>query len=276
MTIAMGYRCLNGVVVAADTLVIIGIDAQEGTKVDARWTTHGRFAFVNASDDGNATATLTEDIFHAIENSQTLGTYQELGKVIKATMTSWRQGFGGRKPPATQLILGAQLGNLRARLYACDPPNTFLEKDDYWAVGSGAAVTDPLYQTLFGMDGGEYTDVQGILRRISYLFYRAKKDNVYCGKNTECAIVSLSPPPTDGPIAVEPHDMKQAELYMREVDNLLSSAALFATASGAFNAATVDQDALELADMLRTLDDVRTLTFHDHRGDVIKLSVDRI
>jgi hypothetical protein len=122
MTIAIGYHCLNGVVVTADTLVVIGADAQEGTKLDSRWTKHGKFAFVNSSDDGNATATLTEDIFHAIENSAVLQNYHELGGSIKAIMTSWRQGFGGRKPPATQLILAAQLGGLQARLYACDPP----------------------------------------------------------------------------------------------------------------------------------------------------------
>lgn len=275
MTIAMGYRCLNGVVVAADTMVLIGTDAQEGTKLDARLTKYGRFAFVNASDDGDATATLVDDIFHAIDNSPALNTYQDLGKVIKASMTSWRKGFGGRKPPGTQLILGAQLRNLQACVYACDPPNTFREKEDYWAVGAGAAVTDPLYQTLFSTHGGEYTDVQGVLRRISYLFYRAKKDHIYCGKNTECAIISLGTPATEWPITVDPDDMKRAELYMQEVDNLLSSAAIFVTASNAI-ASTLDQDANELAKILRSLDDVRTLTFHNNYGDVIKLSLDRI
>jgi hypothetical protein len=49
MTIAIGYHCWKGVVVAADTLVIIGQDVQEGSKLNVKWTKHGSFAIVHSS-----------------------------------------------------------------------------------------------------------------------------------------------------------------------------------------------------------------------------------
>ena len=69
--------------------------------------------------------------------------------------------------------------------------------------------------------------------------------------------------------------MKQAEIYMREVDTLLGSAAIFATNSTAFSDTRIDRDARELADMLMCLSDLRALAFHDDGGDLIRLTADK-
>jgi 20S proteasome alpha/beta subunit len=266
MTIGIGYKCWNGVVVAADTMIVIGQDVQEGTKLEVKWTPCGSFAFVNSSDDGNATTTLVNEICHAFDTPN-VRTYRELGQAVKNCMTEWRRGFGGRKPPDTQLILGAKLRGQDAKLFLCDPPNTFVEKDDYVACGAGAAVTDPLYETLFSNNGGEYTEVQNILRRTAYLIYRAKKDNLLCGKKTDCAVVSNE---DFEPTTVIETDMQAAEDVSRSLDFLLSNAAICALQD---DKTVLHKNAVELGEMMEGMEGMESLRatqFHDVYGKRIK------
>lgn len=263
MTIAIGYHCWKGVVVVADTLVIIGPDVQEGTKLDVKWTQSGAFAFVNSSMDANATATLIGNIFHVLETGQFIYSYRHLGDVIKASMTDWRRGFGGRKPPETQLILAAKLKGHVPALFLCEPPNTFLEKDDYVAVGAGASVTDPLYNTLFGNNGGAYSDVHTVLRRLCYLIYRAKKDSWMCGKRTHSAFVHRD---DKEPSHIDQHDMADAEQVASGLDFLLSSASVFALED---DESAIDRHATDLGDMLKSFKALRSITFHDEHGEAL-------
>ena len=117
----------------------------------------------------------------------------------------------------------AKLQKKKAKLFFCEPPNTVTEKDNYFAVGAGAAVTDPLYETLFWNNGGDHTNVQEILRRVSYLIYRAKKDSAFCGKRTEACAVGRD---REGPWVVEWDDLKIAEEAGKQLDFILSSAAV--------------------------------------------------
>src|SRR5438309_9426112 len=104
MTIALGYRCHNGVILAADTLVIIGDqEAHEGTKLEDFLARSGSFAFVNASNDANATASLITDIRHEIENGE-INTYRELGRIIKHEMTAGMTGFKEKEFPGMQML----------------------------------------------------------------------------------------------------------------------------------------------------------------------------
>jgi hypothetical protein len=260
MTIAIGYRCHNGVVLAADTLVIIGPDVQEGQKLDIGKTANGSFAFVNSSMDANATATLIADICHGLQANKSLTTYRDVGNVVKTIMTEWRRGFGGRRPPETQLILGAKLFGLPAGLFLCEPPNTFLEKDDYVAVGAGASVTDPLYKTLFGNNGGDHTEVHSILRRVAYLVYRAKKDSWMCGKATTAALVHQG---GREPTRVRDMDMDDAEANASVIDFLLGSAAIFALDG---DEDSVEYHASSLGDMLKSAKGLRSMRFHEEHG----------
>jgi hypothetical protein len=265
MTIALGHHCFKGVVVASDTAVIIGDkELQEGSKLDKLYGKSGTFAIANASNDGDAAASLVAEIVEDLRTVE-IKNYKELRTLFKRHMANWAMDFGQARPPDTQLILGAKLFGGRPKLFFCSPPNTFREKDDYVAAGMGASVTDPLHATLFGNNGGDHTSLLFILRRVAYLMYRAKKDSPWCGKRTECAIVGRD---DVEPIEVNWRDMKAAERASTGLDFLLSSAAVFAFHS---DTATAAENALNLADVFKQVDDLWKTEFHDYRGDEIKL-----
>lgn len=259
MTIAIGYRCYGGVIVAADTLVVIGQEAHEGSKLRAFWTQFGSFAFVDASDDANATKSLLLEIEDQV-TSKCPADHQELGKTIKTVMAQWRKGFGSRKPPNTSLIVGCKLkGEPEPGLFLCEPPNTSRPIDDYIGVGGGASVTDFIHRYLFSHLGGEYIDVQAVLRRIAYMLYRAKKDTIVCGKNTHAAVVYDH---RRLPTLVHMEDLAFAEEKCGNLDPLLSSVAEFAFDSTAENMKTKLEDAM---DMLR-LSSIRDVKFREDRS----------
>jgi 20S proteasome alpha/beta subunit len=264
MTIAIGYHCFKGVIVAADTAIVLPpADLQEETKLTTFVSASGSFAIVNASNDGNATATLLADVTDKVR-SDNPSTYSDLQRIFKREMTEWRRAFGRRRPPDTQLILAAKLLNNPPKLFFCEPPNTVVEKDDYIAAGYGAAVTDPVYSTLFKQDGGEYSDVQQVLRRVSYMMYRAKKDNVYCGKKTDCAVVwKHDAYPED----VQQSDMERAEKRSEELDWLFSAVTMFA-----FGGSTTEMDSVELGKLIgESTTMFRGTTFRGRGGEELSL-----
>ncbi len=262
MTIALGYLCHRGVVIAADTAVVMPpSQLQEGTKMLSVWGRSGHFAIANSSDDGHATATLQAELKHDLEMVE-LKDFRDLSGMFKQRMTEWSDGYGTRTPPAMQFILGAKIGGMEPKLFFCEPPNTVREVDDYIAAGSGGSVTDPLYTTFFGNNGGDHTDVQIILRRVAYLIYRAKKDDVYGGKRTDCVVIGQDI------IEVDQDDMLAAESLSQDLDFVASGAALFATGS---DDSHIEQDAHELADMLKG-GGLRKIEFHNHSGWTISLT----
>jgi hypothetical protein len=262
MTIALGYLCFHGVIVAADTALTVGDgELQEGRKLDTFICDTGSFALVHASSDANATRTLIAQIIEDVE-SQSPKNYRDVKKLFTKAMTEWWQAFGRQKPPDTTLILGAKLVGQEPKLFFCEPPNTMLEKDDYVSAGAGDSVTQPLYDALFSNDGGTYSDVQQILRRIAYLIHRAKEGNVYCGKKTNCAVVWRH---DYLPSEVEWVDMRRAEKASRELDELFSGVSMFVFGSGT---TTIEPKAMiEMLDQSSAW--LKTLPLHDQRGDLI-------
>jgi hypothetical protein len=265
MTIGIGYHCYNGVVVAADTAVIIGeSELQEGSKLDVMWCPAGQFAFANTSHDANATKSLLDNIEHEFNRAQ-FSTYRDMTWLLKQCMTEWRLGFGKQKPPSTALVLGAKIPHKTAKLFFCEPPNTVREKDDHVAVGAGATVTDLAYETLFSHNGGEYADVHEVLRRVSYLIYRAKKDSAFCGKRTEALVIGRD---REGPWEIDWNDLKVAEAAGQSLDFLLSSAAISAFGS---DDGTIEANARELGNILESVTQLRSIKFHDNYGNEVVL-----
>jgi hypothetical protein len=208
---------------------------------------------------------LLGEIHHSLENASPSG-YRELGLTIKQQMRTWSDGFGRRKPPASPLIMAAKLKGKAAKLFHCDPPNTFSEQDDYVAVGYGASVTDPLYHLLFDNNGGEHTHIQTVLRRIAYLIYRAKKGNALCGKRTHAAVVWRD---DLAPTIVRSTDMESAENRSQGLDFLFSSTAIFALQ---VDESVIQENAQGLGRMLEELKSLRATKFHNPYGDEITLT----
>jgi 20S proteasome alpha/beta subunit len=263
VTIAIGYRCHNGVVLAADTLTAIGEEAHEGQKLMKFWAKSGAFGFVHASDDANATISLIAEMRREIERT-VLSDYHQLGTVIKKQMTDWRQAFGRKKPPFSHIILGVKLNSLPPTLFFCEAPNTFREIGDYIAIGGGAAVTDFLHKYLFSHLGGEYLSAPAILRRIAYMIYRAKKDTTVCGKNTHATVIFRS---EIEPILVSMEDMEAAEKNSTALDLLLGCVAEFSLDSTAEN---INHNTAELVDTLNASVSLRMAPFRDIYGNDIK------
>jgi 20S proteasome alpha/beta subunit len=264
MTIALGYHCQKGVIVAADTLVVVGEgELQEGNKLYTDTGLNGSYAIVTAGLDGNAAQMIITEILAELARTN-VESYAKLGQIFKRHMTDWRRGYGNKKTPDMQFLLAAKLQGQIPKLYFCEPPNTFAEKDDYYGIGYGSSVTDRLYETLFNHLGGVWIDVQHVLRRIAYLMYQAKKNTTYCGKGTTCAIVFGE---RMFPREVASCDFEQAESMSVGLDYLLSSTAEFSLGS---TADSIEKNADELGGMLKDIH-LRDFIFHDNFGDEIKL-----
>jgi ATP-dependent protease HslVU (ClpYQ) peptidase subunit len=263
MTIAIGMACHGGIIIAADTQIAIGNAAQKASKLYIFKAKSGPFAIAFATEDTNATRTLINRIQRNLANADCADS-DELEKIICKYMTEWRSAYT-INPPPMQLVLACRLNQEAPRLFFCEPPNTFLEHDDgYVAAGSGADVTDSLHSTLFGASTTPSIE-QAALRRVAYLMYRAKQDNVLCGKSTYCAIVSWD---CNFPLIVNHLDFEVAENYATELDFLLKCTATLYL-GGAED--KVKDNAKGIADNFEGLATFRLAKFRGLNGEVIKL-----
>lgn len=274
MTIALGAICVGGIIVAADTNVVLEDGSKtQGCKVATALSTTGSYVIANASMDGNAAKTLVAHLVSDLENNE-LESLRDVEGIVADRMTQWASAH--TKSPSVQLVLAAKVARETTAdfpderglaLYFCEPPNTVLRKlalDDsrgYVAVGTGAAVTDPLYMML-------YSSALKIPRKrlieISYLMYRAKKDSAFCGGRTNAVWLPSENIP---PVWIKPPDMEKAEALGPTLDFLLNG-----------TAAAVQQHTEEsirsyvgsLGDMLVNVGaSFRELTFHSLEGKEI-------
>ena len=193
MTIGIGMLCTHGVVIAADSRMALPDGSTHlAQKLHATKSANGAYVLTYAADDANAARTLRDDLFEDLIEGDP-ATLREVEDIVRPRMAKWAAAYTHHLP-YIELILGVSTPapwvperQLRggAGLYFCQPPNTmllkhFLEPDPstYVAIGGGAAVTDPLYKTLFG----GMTNPKECLKQIAYLLYRTKKDQgQFCG-----------------------------------------------------------------------------------------------
>ena len=260
MTIAIGLQYYGGVLVASDNKVVLSDGSVKyAAKLNAFKGKSGIFAIVASTNDANASKTLENKIEKFLRNNA-VSNREELEHAFATQMSSWYV-IAGEKA-GIQFVLGACLKNDGARLYFCEPPNSFVEiNDGYVAVGSGASVTDPLHKMLFGFSDHDSPIVS--LRKLSYLMYRAKKDSALCGGRTHCALLH---PTFDEPRIVNILDLEAAEKKGPGLDFLLQSAALFALSS---TDKTLKGNGAGLGQMLENLAGLRAVVFHDNYGDKI-------
>jgi hypothetical protein len=232
MTIALGALCAGGLIIAADTAIIADDGSKTyGLKVHQGMSKTGCYVIASATQDGNAAKTLTIQILDELEE-QDPKTLARVEKIVQEKMTAWAYAYS-QSPPGIQMVFGAfvncvsipgkNIGGGLA-LYFCEPPNTIVRKhhtDDssgYVAVGTGAAVTDPLFKTMFS----SVASPSSRLKEISYLMYRAKKDSALCDGHTNAVFLK------DGyetPFWVTPIDMELAEKQGQRYDFLVRALA---------------------------------------------------
>ena len=195
---------MDGVLVAADTCIVHSDGTKtDGPKVGTTFTPNGTYTVANSAEDGNAANTLAVTILHHLE-ANNFPTILQVERAISDCMTQWWQDFGQRNPPDVQLILGSVMKRV-PRLHFCTPPNTVYQKADYVGIGTGSRTTDPLVKTLFS--GYGFT-VRDRLWQIAYLFYRAKKDEAFCGGSTTPIFLSLD---SKLPTYISTEEMAEAE-----------------------------------------------------------------
>ena len=243
MTIALGVICRDGLIIAADTRMSTTdgffFDA---CKVKSALTASGVFTIAYASESGNAGETLVNEVIADLKthNPDSLNGVEQW---LKAAMTRWYSEY--REEPKTQLIVGTFV-NRNVGLYFCQPPNTVTRKtfsdssDGYVAIGLGASVTDPLFRTLFGSPVSPHR----CLREVSYLMYRAKKENAFCGGHTDAVFLKEE---HVEPLRIEHLDMAQAESFGLRVDVALADTA---TAVLCATKATDPKSILDLANAI--------------------------
>jgi hypothetical protein len=260
MTIAIGMQYHGGVLIAADNKVVLDDGSVKySEKLKAFKGKSGIFAIVAATQDANASKTLQKKIENFLCSTE-VKDREELEHGIATQMSNWH--VIASEKSGVQFVFGGCLKNDGARLYFCEPPNTFVEiNDGYYACGSGSSVTDPLQKMLFGFS--DYDSPIVGLRKLSYLMYRAKKDSVMCGGRTHCALLH---PNYDEPRIVNILDLEAAEKKGPGLDFLLHSAALFALSS---TDRTVKSNGVGLGQMLENLAGLRAVEFHDNYGDKI-------
>ncbi|HEX4007728.1 MAG TPA: hypothetical protein VHX60_16255 [Acidobacteriaceae bacterium] len=233
MTIAIGALCSEGLIVAADTRVVMSDGATSvGVKVHTGMSATCSFVIANATEDGNAANTLIPDIIGELEqrDPQSL---TEAETNVRTTMTHWvsQHPHGA---PAVQLIIGINVdrpvfpggregGGIE--LYFCEPPNTMVRKtalDDcrgYIAIGAGSVVTDPIFRSFFAAPA----PTRQRLLQISYLMYRAKKDMASaCGGTTNAVVLRRT---HEFPIWISHFEMDHAENQGSIFDYVLRRAA---------------------------------------------------
>jgi hypothetical protein len=232
MTIALGTLCSSGLIVAADTNVVMSDGSKtQGCKVATAYGRTGSYVIANAAEDGNAANTLVGHILADLKNKQP-DSLSAVESIVADRLTSWAGAF--YKPPSIQLALGAMVakeciagfpdeGGLG--LYFCEPPNTVLRKgmfDDsrgYVAIGSGATYTDPIYKMLFSF---AIKTQRKRLLEIAYLMYRAKKDAAFCGGYTNAIWLKRE---HVEPVWIRATDMERAEAMGPSLDFLLNGTA---------------------------------------------------
>jgi|GEM_PF-6956278 len=272
MTIAIGYPCRKGVIVAADTNEIVSLtEKRKGCKLTTfTGKNDGVYAIVDATDNAIAAKVLIDKIQWRLTNTE-IKSLEDFSECIVEQMTEWHDQYGYQPTPIVSLLVAFKVAGHGVRLYHCQPPNVVTQQNGYYAIGEGASVTDPLKKYLFNILS-DTSDVQTVLRTVAYLMYRAKKDSRHCEGDTHCAIVSLS---HDEPVIVPSLEMERAEKHSTELDFLIHTLSTFVLQSadadsGDDTEKILEKNAQGLAKMMTDFKDIRT-PFHDVYGDEIKL-----
>lgn len=265
MTIALGMLCHGGAVLATDGRSTY----EDGAAARARKlcvvsTTDISFAFATAATDLNAAETLVRRIATTLgKAAKTVKEWVHVEDIISGKMADWSAAYGQHPSPATSLIAGVTVPTLGTRLYLCEPPATVLFKEEgYIAVGSGAAVTDPLFASFF-TPLSPHCGPQYICREAAYLMYRAKKGNVYCGGPTDAVFLNTAEMSATW---INGYDFRDAEAASFQLDLILQQAT---TAALTDSGQLLENNASSIKGVILQCERLRETVFHSVQGRII-------
>lgn len=263
MTIGIGMMCHGGVVIAADGQVSYPDGSKtRGRKVCKANAAHITFGIAQSTEDSNVSEGLVNEISAGLSNPEEINSWKGFETAVKSKMTEWHGAYGAISPPSIQLIIGAAIPSLGARLYYCQPPNTAIQKTGgYVSIGSGAAVADTLFTLLFS-PAFKTQNIQVVLHEIAYLMYRAKgiEGNAWCGGPTDAVYLDSTTARTEW---IYSGDFKIAEEAAFQLDAILNQTSLITlTQTNDF----LDQNPTAVIDMIRTCEKFRQVIFHDLGG----------
>jgi 20S proteasome alpha/beta subunit len=266
MTIAMGMLCHGGAIIAVDGRATIedGSVSRSRKLCSVNSTGGISFGIATATDDLDAAETLVRRIAEKLtERAKTIKKWAQIENYISGKMKEWAWAYGYHPFPVTRLIIGITIPGKGTRLYLCEPPNTVLPKEDgYVAVGSGAAVTDPLFRAfftpLFASSGPQY-----VCRGLAYLMYRAKKENAFCGDPTDAIYLDTAQSQVTW---INGRDFKEAENASFQLDLILQTAT---TAALTDSGALLENNASGIKGVIIQCERLRETVFHTASGKII-------
>ena len=265
MTIAIGMLCHGGAILATDgRSTCEDGSAARGRKLCVVDMGNLSFAFAIAADDLNAAESLVRRTSTTLGNAaKTINGWPEIENIIRGEMEQWTGAYGQHPFPVTRLIAGITIPSQETRLYLCEPPATVLFKEDgYIAVGSGAAVTDPLFATFFTALSST-CDPQYVCREVAYLMYRAKKDNIYCGGPTDAVFLNTHEVSATW---INGLDFREAESASFQLDLILQQAT---TAALTDPGQWLENNASSIKSVILQCERLRNTAFHGISGKAV-------
>jgi len=181
MTITIGIRCSDGIIIAADREVGDGYMKNDVGKIRATFrgtNPIGQIAIAGAGSSSyiNEVSKIMTDEF-AEENSG-------LAEITNKHRTYYNDivmpmAVYGANAPDYQLLIGSVGGNVRKGIYSTSGLS-LTESDDYEAIGAGAAIANEWLSRLW-----DYVPVRHAAKLAAYVIFHVKNSVPSCGQGTD-------------------------------------------------------------------------------------------
>ncbi|TAM80056.1 MAG: hypothetical protein EPN47_16315 [Acidobacteria bacterium] len=220
MTVAIGFRCDDGIVLSTDTQYTMGPAKTDGPKL-----------FICADNGNFATAIAgagrvsfmkraVEKIEHALKNLSS-PTCQEIRLKVEDTLLQFFRDHIYPMPPSKQqgadfeLILGVWTYQDGFHLYKTEETTVHHVGGNYCSIGWGFYVTDYALRLMTSWD----QNIESA-KLVAAMCVKAAKDHVnYCGGDTRMLVVHNTPPSRIERIL--PNEIRSAEDYAADLTETL-------------------------------------------------------
>jgi hypothetical protein len=205
MTLALGFVCKEGVILAADTRFSYdGGQVQEGVKIFEISLPSGQYAVAHSSEDAFAAESLINEIHRNLEESKP-DSFPKFETTIKDTLRKWYV-YEQENHPRMDFLMAARVeGEQSPKMYFCQPPNTVIPVvGNYRAIGEWTA-SDQLHKWF---EGTEPKPLHECLCWASYIMHKTKElFPGHVGGETDVVVVGTA----GKPLWIERVSIKVAE-----------------------------------------------------------------